>query len=343
MATIYDVAKYAGVSPTTVSSVLNDDPRVKDSTRVRVREAVEALGYVRNPNARGLAKRETKTIGIIAAIGKQLMPYEDKNENGPFIHAVSNGIIDRLAQTEYSVVTDRYRYWEADGELPQIVKNARVDGVILIGGLFDQEIIKKIRNHGIPMVGVCVIDDSIDTVNPDLAQGTYMVTEELLKNGCQNVVLLNAPRCYATSYTRREGWQQALQNYPSDSRQHVEVMVEAVTGGGGYYAMKKLWEQGLRPDGVVTAGETVSLGAMRFLAEQGVKIPQDTSMTAVGNSDLSAYAIPPITTVDIHEEATGAAAAELLLKRIKDPDAPIEQRFIDVTFIPRDSVCKMES
>ena len=342
MATIYDVAKYAGVSPTTVSSVLNDDPRVKDSTRVRVREAVEALSYVRNPNARGLAKRETKTIGIITAIGKQLAPYEDKNKKGSFAHAVSNGIIDRLTETEYSVVTDRYRYWEVNGDLPQIIKNARVDGVILIGGLFDKEIVEKIQNHDIPMVGVCVIDNSIDTVNPDLAQATYMVTGELLKNGCQNVVLMNAPHCYATSYTRNEGWQRALQNYPSDNRKAVEVMVEAVTAGGGYYAMKKLWEQGIRPDGVVAASETVSLGAMRFLAEQGVRVPQDICMTSVGSSELSAYAIPPITTVDIHEEEAGAVAAELLLKRIKNPDAPIEQRVIDVTFIPRDSVRKMK-
>lgn len=337
MVTIYDVAKYVGVSPTTVSSVLNDDPRVKESTRQRVKDAIRELGYVVNQNARGLAKRETKTLGIIAALdSKKVSPYETKNENGRFVHSVSDGIIDALAETGYSVLTERYSILDADGEVPQIVKSGRVDGLILIGGLFHEDLIDRIKAYGIPLVGICVSCDSIDTVNPDLTYGTYLAADELLKNGCRNVVLLNAPSIYSTSETRREGWNRALEKYPDAD--YSEFQVETITGGGGYLAMKTLWEKGIHPDGITTAGEAIALGAMRYLAEQGIQIPQNISVTAMGSSELSTYAIPQITAVDIYEEKVGAHAAQLLLKRLRKPDAPVEHRVVEVSLVPGASV-----
>lgn len=339
MVTIYDVARYVGVSKSTVSAVLNKNPNVKEETRLRVEAAFKELGYVANQNARGLAKRETKSIGIVSAVDTRLArSYEAKNENGQFVFAVSNGIIDRLSGSEYSVVTERYNMPDAEGEVPQIVKSARVDGVILVGGLFNREIIDKILAYGVPVVGIYVDCDGIDTISPDISAGTYLATDELLQNGCRNIVLLNAPEAYSTAESRSQGWQRALAKYPGEVVQHTEIHVSTLTGGGGYLAMKTLWEQGIRPDGITTAVEAIALGAMQFLAEQGVRIPQDISVTVLGTSDLSVYAVPPITSVDVHEEDVGSMAAEMLLKRIRKPDAPIEKRVIGVTLQRRASV-----
>ena len=109
MVTIIDVANYAGVSKTTVSAVLNNGPHIKEETRLRVEEAINALGYVRNNNARGLRTRQTKCLGVIAAIESLVVhTYEFNLEAGQFAYAVSNGIPDGLEGSDYGLITERY-------------------------------------------------------------------------------------------------------------------------------------------------------------------------------------------------------------------------------------------
>ena len=102
--------------------------------------------------------------------------------------------------------------------------------------------------------------------------------------------------------------------------------------------MKQLWESGARPDGLVTAHEAIALGAMRYLYEQGVRIPEDISITSYETSVLGGYSIPPLTSVNVKKEEMGAIAAGMLLHRIAHPDAPLQQHIIDPELVVRASV-----
>ena len=341
MVTIIDVANYAGVSKTTVSTVLNNGPHVKPETRRRVEEAIQALGYVCNNNARGLRTKETRCLGVIIAIeSKKIQTYEYNYEAGLFSYGVSNGILDGLDGTHYGLITERYCPKEAHGELPQLIKNARVDGVFLVGGLFTYDILQKIQQTGIPIVGAGRFFESIDCVFADVVQAMYLQTKELLQNGHRKLALINCPRSYVSSQDRLLGWNKALGEYKRESVQTWQTYCPSNTGEGGYLAMKQLWEQGIRPDGITTANEPIALGAMRFLFEQGVRIPEDISITSYEASVLGGYSSPPLTSVNIQKEQMGAIAAEMLLNRIENPDAPIAQHIIEPELLVRASVVK---
>ena len=211
MVTIIDVANYAGVSKSTVSTVLNNGPHVKEETRLRVEEAVKALGYVCNNNARGLRKRETKCLGVIIAVeSRDIHTYEFNFEVGQFGYAVANGIPDGLADSDYGLITEQYCPREMAEELPTIIKNARVDGVFLVGSLFDGVFLKKLQDLNLPAVGVGTNYDGIDCVFPDIAKGMRLQVEELVRNGVREIAMVNCPPEFANAKMRVLGWNQAI-------------------------------------------------------------------------------------------------------------------------------------
>ena len=341
MVTIIDVANYAGVSKTTVSAVLNNGPHVKEETRRKVEEAVKALGYVCNNNARGLRKRETKCLGVIVAVeSRDIHTYEFNFEVGQFGYAVAGGIPDGLADSDYGLITEQYCPREKDGELPAIVKNARVDGVFLVGSLFDGAFLKKLRELNLPAVGVGTGYDTIDCVLPDIAKGMRLQVEELVRKGAQWIAMINCPPEFANARLRVAGWKQAVADLGENLKDTWEVQCRTNTGEGGYLAAKALWESGARPDGLVTAHEAIALGAMRYLHEQGIRVPEDVSVTSYETSVLGGYSIPPLTSVNIKKEEMGAIAARMLLNRIEHPDAPLQKHIIDPELVVRGSVLK---
>ena len=339
MVTIIDVANYAGVSKSTVSTVLNNGPHVKEETRRRVEEAVRALGYVCNNNARGLRKRETKCLGVIFSVEScPVHTYEFNYEVGHFHYAVLNGIPDGLADRDYGLITERYCPLEADGELPAIVKNARVDGVILVGSLFDPALLEKLQALHIPAVGIGTNYDTIDCVWPDIAKGMYLQVEELIRHGANKIAMINCPPEFANAKVRTDGWRKAVTEIGAELQHVWETACESNTGEGGYHAMEALWKSGARPDGVVTAHEAIALGAMRYLYEQGIRVPNDISVTSYEASDLGGYSIPPLTSVNVKKEMMGAIATKMLLDRMEQPDLPIRKCMIDPELVVRSSV-----
>lgn len=339
MVTIIDVANYAGVSKSTVSTVLNNGPHVKEETRRKVEDAVKALGYVCNNNARGLRKRETKCLGVIVAVeSRDIHTYEFNFEVGQFGYAVANGIPDGLADSDYGLITEQYCPREMAGELPSIVRNARVDGVFLVGSLFDEPFLEKLRAQNIPTVGVGASYDSIDCVLPDIGKGMYLQAEELIKNGIKRIAMINCPPEFANAKARMEGWSRARAEMGSRLENTWEINCDTNTGEGGYKAMKALWESGARPDGLVTAHEAIALGAMRYLYEMGICVPEDISVTSYETSILGGYSIPPLTSVNIKKEEMGAIAAGMLLNRMENPDAPLQKQIIDPALVVRASV-----
>lgn len=341
MVTIIDVANYAGVSKTTVSAVLNNGPHVKEETRRKVEEAVKALGYVCNNNARGLRKRETKCLGVIVAVEtRDIHTYEFNFEVGQFGYAVANGIPDGLADSDYGLITEQYCPSEMAGELPSIIKNARVDGVFLIGSLFDEEFLRKLHDLKLPAVCVGTGYASIDCVYPDVARGMYLQVEELVRSGAQRIAMVNCPPEFANAKKRIAGWKQAVSELGDRLHETWEIQCRTNTGEGGYLATKALWESGARPDGLVTAHEAIALGAMRYLHEQGIRVPEDISVTSYETSVLGGYSIPPLTSVNVKKEEMGAIAARMLLDRIEHPDAPLQKCVITPELVARGSVAK---
>lgn len=341
MATILDVAKYAGVSKSTVSLVINNSPLVKEETKIKVEEAILKLGYVCNNNARGLRTRETKCLGIIVAIeSKSEQTYEYNYETGLFSYNITNGIPAGLVGTDYGLLTERYCAAESGGELPTIVKNGRIDGLFLVGGLFEDSFIEELLKRGIPTVAVGKYYKQIDCIYPDVKKGTCDEVKYLIENGHRKIAFVNCPLTYSASQTRLAGFQEACNSNSAQVDKTWITYCQQNTGAGGYDAIKSLWESGARPDAIATANEPIALGVMRFLYEKGIRIPYDISVSSYEDSVLGGYATPALTTVNIHKEQMGTLAAGMLLRRIEDPTKAVESISIEPELVVRASVAK---
>lgn len=339
MATILDVAKYAGVSKSTVSLVINHSPLVKAETKQKVEEAIAQLGYVCNTNARGLRKRETKCLGvIISAESKEAQTYEYDRETGLFSNNIINGIPAGLGDTDYGLLIERYCVSEGMNALPSIIKNSRIDGLFLVGGLFDEPFLKELQQRGIPSVAVGRYYPQIDCVYPDVRRGTCDEVSYLFQNGHTHIAYINCPQNYATSHSRLNGFLDACASCKEADMQTWVAYCKQNTGSGGYEAIKALWESGARPDAVAAANEPIALGVMRFLYEQRIRIPEDISIVAYDASVLGGYAAPPLTTVNIHKEQMGAIAASMLLHRLDDPAKAVEAVSVTPELVIRSSV-----
>lgn len=339
--TIFDVAKKAGVSKSTVSLVLNNSPKVKFETRNLVNEAIRELGYVPNLNARGLITRSTNNLGVIILVADaDERRYDFDMETECYANDIIVGIPGGLTGTSYGLLQERfctaYASGEAEERLPACVQNNAVDGVFIIGSSFDYHFLRRIREKGIPVVLIGHEIADFDYVVPDVRESVRLVVENLVKTGHRKLCYINCPPSYLSHEHRAEGFFSGLAENPVEK--HWVIDAASNTGMGAYLAIKALWESGERPDAILGANDGIALGAMRYLYEQNIRVPGDISVVGYEDSVLSGYSVPPLSTVNISKEHMGAEACAILLNRIEKPKMRKVQVVVPPVYVSRGSV-----
>lgn len=341
MITIYDVAKYAGVSKSTVSLVLNKSPLVKEATRLKVTEAMRTLNYVPNTNARGLGAKATKCIGIVVMTEAQPeTSYDFDQRTGICSFNISTGVMSAIMNSDFGAVNEQFCSVDNPGELPNIVKNRRVDGVIIVGSPYDKGMISKLKAMNFPfvMVGVDSYEEGVDSIRSDPGEGVKMGFRYLVETGHKKILFLNCPITYHSAYVREKSLYQCAHEMGVYVDPGWIVNCRRNNGQSAYDCFKQCWESGMRPDAILSANGHLGMGAMRYLYEKNVRVPEDISVFAYEDSSISGYCIPGLTTVNIHKELMGATAAEYLIKRIEDPGRPASEIVIPAEIVLRDSV-----
>lgn len=341
MVTIYDVAKYAGVSKSTVSLVLNDSDLVKKQTRDKVLDAMRTLNYIPNSNARGLSAKLTYCLGIVIMTEEQLIPSYDFNQHtGLCSLNITNGIMSALVDTKYGALIENFCSTDYPGELPQIVKNHRVDGVFIVGSPYDKGMLTKIKDLKIPcvLVGVDSFEEDFDSVQADPGEGVQIGLRYLHEAGHKKILFMNCPSTFHSAYVREKAFYHCAAELGIAVDPRWCVNCRKNHGKSAYYMMRECWENGLRPDAVLAANGYLAMGAMRYLYEIGIKIPDEVSFFGYEDSSISGYCIPPLTTVNIHKEQMGKIAAEYLISRIEKPSIAIRNKKIPAEIVIRDSV-----
>lgn len=308
MTTIRDVARLAGVSPATVSRVLNNNPEVNGSYRERVNAAIAQLDYRPNGLARNLRRRATMVIGVFIS-----------DITNPFFTAMVRAVEDVAQAAGYSAVlanadedvSKEVRYLE-------VAAAERMAGVVLSPASSRHTRIDVLAEHGIPVVCVDrkLLTADVDSVVVTNRRAARQATEHLLAEGCRRVAFIGGQPETSTAAERLTGYRQALR---SAGRAEDESLV--VSGGfrieGGYDATAELLARRTPPDGLVVANNLMTLGAMQCLIEKGVPVPD--RMAVVGFDDFAwATALrPALTVVSQPIYDVGRQAAELLLRRIR--------------------------
>ncbi len=337
--TIYDVAKEAGVSKSTVSLVINASQMVKPETRRKVHEAISTLGYVPNMSARSLTTKKANVLGVLI-LAEDLVRKSYNFDVGAevFAYDVMAGMPRGLIGTNYGLVSERFCVSEDGDNLPDMLKTKRVDGILLIGAQFNDDFAKRVKACGFPVVVVGRDHDMFDSITADATNGAYIAAEHLINTGHKHICYVNAPHSYSTSLDRSEGFYSAMKAFKSQVSKSWLIDVEHNSGLGGYNAIKAFFEMGARPDGILTANDGIALGVMRYLYEKKINIPEDVSIISYEDSVLSGYASPALSTININKEEMGREACEIMLKRLKYPRMRRVKMDLPVNLVLRDSV-----
>lgn len=309
--TIIEIAKHAGVSRSTVSRVINDEPNVNASTRQRVHEVMQQLDYHPNAAARGLAAGKTRIIGLVIPMGVAAL-FSD-----PYFPQLIQGISAACNQHAYSTIL-----WLAEPEyerrmVQQIVSGGMIDGVIVASALTDDPVVEAVRSHGIPfvLIGRHPVHDDITYVDVDNRNSARDAVMHLLRLGYKHVATIAGPANMIAGMDRLNGYRDALKARGFAADRHL-ISQGDFSEGGGYVAMQQLLPHS--PDAVFVASDAMALGALRALREAGKRVPDDVALVGYDDMPFAARTDPPLTTVRQPIHRAGFVAAETLMDLIAD-------------------------
>ena len=339
---ILDIAALAGFSKTTVSAVINQHPHVRQETRERVLDAIRQLDYHPNVAARELITSSPMNIGII-------MPsYSDtvSNSENRYFQGIDEGsnlelisqLIEKVSTTRYGVLVEHSIITEGELRLPSFALSHRVAGIFQISPLFNEAYVEKLCQYVPTVVEIGVPSARCDCVYSDFAETGRRSVDYLAKLGHKRIAFINCDPASRTVSARLEGYLSGLQKnrlsyYPE------WVIDSPFSGQGGYHAFESVWRaKNEKPTAVICATGTIAGGAVRYMQENGISIPNDVSVISNGDSPLCEFLMPRITVVCRDKKESAERAFSLMMERLKDPSAPRCSVQIEDHIIERDSV-----
>ncbi|SHG47285.1 LacI family DNA-binding transcriptional regulator [Ornithinibacillus halophilus] len=335
MVTIKDVAKLSGVSPSTVSRVIADNPRITEETKKKVRKAMKQLGYHPNISARNLVAKSTKAIGVI-------MPSSANTAlQNPFFPEVLRGIGSVIHEARYSLSLST---GETDDEICEEVKRMvfgrYVDGIILLYSRLNDRVTNFLREQDFPfvIVGKPYENESETTyVDNDNLKAGKEITKCLIDKGHEKIAFIGGSSDLIVTKDRQDGYIEALKEAGLEENDSYKIHTEFLKSGGRE-AVEYLLSLKEKPTGLVVSDDLISLGVISRLEESGYSIPDDLSLVSFNNVYLSEITRPPLTTVDIQIYELGAQSAKALIEKTVNKGEPAKRIIIPHKIVYRDSV-----
>ena len=317
-AKLKDVASLAGVSPATVSQVLNQrarNIRISDATRERVLQAAHQLNYSPNQAARALRLHKTYSAGIVSF-----------DVNDPMASARSSHIDRHLTAHGYrTMIADAHHDGRLAMQLARHFLTSRVDGIVLLASSYRPdmaELCEMKARYDLPIV--CVGRDlsqaGIQSFAVDYQTGARRAAELLLRSGYRRIAVIVGAEDYEPDSTDRlEGARQACQAYGVEIAP--ELIVREREGGWnpqmGYCNMKQLLTLHPLPEAVLAFDDVTAYGAIRAIFEAGRRVPDDIAVIGFDDLAVSAFYNPPLTTVRQPVEEESAAVADYLIRAME--------------------------
>ncbi len=315
--TIRHVADQVGVSPATVSRVLNGHPHIRAEVRQSVLDAIAELGYKPNRVAQRLRANRSRLIGIIVT-----------DITNPFFNTIMAGIEQTFYEHGYSVLmSNTAADIHKELEYLEMMKNEEVAGLIIAPTSENVKRVVDMAEGGLPLV---VIDRRIkstqarhlDMVLADNTEGAYNAVTHLIHLGHQRIGLVGGPQRLTSGRERLEGYRQAMHaaGLPI-SKQWVRLGDHRYESG--FELLRQLLECDPPITAVFTSNNMMTLGALNALQLKGKRIPQDMAIVGFDDMEWSTSLNPPLTAVSQPTAEIGILAAQLLLERIAKPDLPV--------------------
>lgn len=311
MPSIRDVARQAGVSPGTVSRVLNHSLKVKKDTYDRIIKAARQLHY---PLPEQPEEANRYHFGIVLP-----KMYADGYDDHPTIYAIMASFMETLSSCEASSTLLLF----SDEDIHNIAGalGSGLDGYLVMGTSPAQEeaLINHFCDHGIHYVIINrrISHRHVNYVCMDDVRAAYECTEHLIRLGHENIAYIGGNENLRHTQLRQRGYVQAMEHYRLPLREET-IFHGEYSELSGYLLGKKLLALPNPPTAAVAAADILALGLQRSLREQGLTLPNDFATVSFGNIERSLSADPSLTTIDVPTESMGVLGAETLLKLCRD-------------------------
>jgi LacI family transcriptional regulator len=297
---------------------------VSEGTARRVLGAAESLGYLRNHTAASLRTRRTRTVGVL---------LHDLSD--PLSAMFARGLEDQLATAGYVALTGST---ECDAIRERTILNEmrgrHVDGLILAGRAARAPLVTEASKIGLPLVtaGRAPRSSPVPAVSADLPRGARMVVNHLAALGHHSVSCLTGPG----ESGRYQDFLAAMVARGVQPQPRVAI-AKSLTAGEGRRCCRQLLAADALGTAIITTSDMLAAGCCQALAAAGRACPRDISVTGFGDLSLADAVTPTLTTIRLPQYHLGMQAAQLLLDRITDPDAPSAARLLAPELIVRGS------
>ncbi|WP_432826034.1 LacI family DNA-binding transcriptional regulator [Dactylosporangium sp. CA-092794] len=336
MATIRELARHCGVSVATVSRVFNTPEVVSQETRQRILDVAVQIGYLPNESARTLATKKSHLVGLVWDTDHRRPGWRH-----PFLQEIlvalktalsGHGLhLLMLAAADASGSDARQRYLRA-------VRRHNLDGLVIIDNGNREPAVLALADAGVPCVALDLrVEGPTSTyVTSDNAGGAALAARHLVERGHRRIATITGPQRTWPGAERLTGFRAAL------AGAGLALPAQYIVEGdfyldGGHAAMRRLLSLAAPPTAVFAAGDEMAIGAMRAIAEAGLRVPGDVAVVGFDDIDVAALVPPGLTTVAQDKAGFGTAAAETLVAMLRDGDVSCHPTALPTTLVVRGS------
>jgi LacI family transcriptional regulator len=328
--TLHDVAALAGVSPRTVSRVVNDEGGFGEATRQRVLDAIDKVGYRPNLLARALITKRTGTIGLVVP-----------QMNDPYFSELAEGVQAAARATGRTMfIASHGEEVSALNDILETLSSFAVDGVIVFAPLGDRSTVIAHASRGLATVLVDLETEApnLGSVVSALSNGAEMAVDHLVSRGRTRIAMIaNANSEFSALPARREaGFRRGLHNADLSFDQDL-VERQPPTIEGGRAAMEKLLARRPSIDGVFAYNDAMAIGALQALATARRRVPDDVAIVGFDDIAICAALVPALTTVRLDSKRIGEEAIAMLERIAAAPDVAQPTVTLDVQVVARAS------
>lgn len=319
--TLKDIARELGISVSTASRALNSYAGISDETVKMVKEFAEKHNYVPNTMAVNFRKNKTMTIGMVVP---ELVHH--------FFSSVISGAIKKAKKHHYSILVS---------QTDELVKNeimacrtmlsSSVDGLLISISNETEGVdhLQEFLDEGRPVVQFDKVSDQLSSpkVIVDDFQGAYSAIQHLIEQGYSKIAHINGLEHVKNSQERLRGYNKALGDHEMEGLGTWVVHCKEISEAEGFDFAKRLMTSSNPPDAIFCITDLVAMGAMKYLKQANISIPQEVGVIGFSNWDMANFVSPSLSSVDQHAYEMGEKAVELLVEAIKNSEVGKDQIF----------------
>lgn len=318
--TIKDVAKEAGVSIATVSKVINGKPSISEPTRQRVIEVIKRLNYHPNAQASNFARERSDNI-VFLAVTEPHTAFHN-----PHMFEIMCGAQNKIYSKNFNFsflgVPDKDSACE---KVSVIIGRKAADGILIHGSATSRPLVELLVKTGFPhvIIGRPPFSNTACWIDINNHVSGHLATEYLTKSGYTHIAFIGGPKSDEISRHRLQGFLSSMRIFGLEIPDSF-IKYGTYSKQSGYDMMEELLRGSSFPDAVICEDNKIAIGAVSAIRKRGIEIPDDIGIITFDDYPLSQLIDPPLTVVDINVNKMGQQAADILIKKVRNPALNIQ-------------------